>query len=251
MPISIVIPAHNEEKNIGLLLDSIFKQKQLPHEVIVAISPNTTDLTKKITQRYPAKIVVGGLLAVARNNGAKYAKSEIVIFMDADTALPFDDSLAKIYREFTAKKLDTASTHLLPDAETKANLTGRIAISVWNFLKDFGKLFPRPIIESGVCMISKTVVFKKVGGYREELPNGVPEDLDYTLRTIKAGYKYGVLASQVITSGRRYDSPFRAIKRLFAIATLGQLAMKTNLYKNRTYIKFYQSLYGELGGKGK
>ena len=45
----IVIPAHNEEKFIGLTLDSLLNQTVLPSKVVV-VNDNSTDKTSEIVE---------------------------------------------------------------------------------------------------------------------------------------------------------------------------------------------------------
>jgi glycosyltransferase involved in cell wall biosynthesis len=84
---SIVIPAKNEEDFLPILLESIKKQNLTNYEVIVAVSPDTTDKTVIVAEKYGAEVVVGGIQATARNNGARVAKGRYLLFLDADTRL--------------------------------------------------------------------------------------------------------------------------------------------------------------------
>src|SRR5690554_8107830 len=51
----IIIPAYNEQKNIGLTLDSVLKQTLLPQKVVVVndnSSDNTAEIVKEFTEKY-------------------------------------------------------------------------------------------------------------------------------------------------------------------------------------------------------
>ncbi len=50
----IVIPAHNEERSIGLTLDSLLNQTHLPKKVIV-VNDNSTDKTQDIVEAFAEK----------------------------------------------------------------------------------------------------------------------------------------------------------------------------------------------------
>ncbi len=89
--ISFIIPAHNEEALIGATLDSIFacaKAAGRPFEVIVSCDA-CTDRTAEITRQKGARAVEcnNRQIAATRNSGAREAKGEIFIFIDADTLL--------------------------------------------------------------------------------------------------------------------------------------------------------------------
>src|SRR5690606_7309519 len=62
---------------------------------------------------FGAKIVEGGLPGVGRNNGAKVAKGDVLLFLDADVILP-KRFLEKNIAEFKSRNLDVATTYVRP-----------------------------------------------------------------------------------------------------------------------------------------
>ncbi len=98
MLISIIIPTYNEEKLIGRCLASL--QKQLIDsrdelEVIVIDDGSTDSTIDKIKHFNFVKLLHQSHLgtALARNQGAKLAKGEILVFVDAD--MEFDERFIK------------------------------------------------------------------------------------------------------------------------------------------------------------
>ena len=85
--LSIVIPTFNEEKFLPHLLKSLKEQTFKDFEIIVADN-NSTDATRSVAINVGAKVVKGGLPARGRNNGAKVARGEWLLFLDADVILP-------------------------------------------------------------------------------------------------------------------------------------------------------------------
>ena len=83
MYLSIIIPTLNEENYLPLLLESIKKQNFKSYEIIVA-DAGSTDRTIEIAKNHGCKITSGGLPAKARNQGAKIAKGDLLLFSDAD-----------------------------------------------------------------------------------------------------------------------------------------------------------------------
>jgi 4,4'-diaponeurosporenoate glycosyltransferase len=88
--ISIIIPARNEEHNIGKLLKSIFDQEFSADEVIV-VNDESTDRTKEISLEFGARVIDSQALPEgwlgkpwACYQGAKAAEGEILIFLDSD-----------------------------------------------------------------------------------------------------------------------------------------------------------------------
>ncbi len=89
--VSLIIPARNEEHNIGGLLDSISSQPSGPDEIIV-VNDHSTDRTKEISLEKKAEVLdaeelPSGWLGKpwACMQGALKAKGEILMFLDSDT----------------------------------------------------------------------------------------------------------------------------------------------------------------------
>ena len=97
--ISIVIPTYNEQKYLPELLKSLKKQTYKHYEIIISDN-NSTDNTLNIAKTYKCKIVKGGYPPIARNNGAKVAKYDL-LFIDSDVIIN-DKNLLKNFIVFLA-----------------------------------------------------------------------------------------------------------------------------------------------------
>ncbi len=91
--ISIIIPARNEEANIGALLESISEQSATPREVIV-VDDDSTDATAAIATAHGARVIRPPALPPewkgkpwACQQGAQAATGDWFLFLDADTRL--------------------------------------------------------------------------------------------------------------------------------------------------------------------
>lgn len=90
--VSIVVPAHNEEKYLGATLKSInraIRDLKLLAEVIV-VNDDSTDATEQIALDADARVVNVSLrnIGAVRNAGAKESRFPWLVFVDADTLLP-------------------------------------------------------------------------------------------------------------------------------------------------------------------
>lgn len=99
--VSIIIPARNEEHNIGKLLLSVNNQKLKVHEVIV-VNDCSTDNTRAIAENFGAKVLESKSLPEgwmgkpwACWQGAQNAEGDVFLFLDADTNVE-PDSMKKI-----------------------------------------------------------------------------------------------------------------------------------------------------------
>lgn len=192
--ISIVIPAHNEAGYLLRTLESLRRQNYGWFEVIV-VANGCCDGTAEIARGRCQRLIVLSQksLGVARNLGARMAKGDLLVFLDADTRLE-PMALRRIAEEFTEK--DSAGTICgRPDTEQF-----RYRLIYWfkNAVHRF-KLHPG---SSGVIVCWKEH-FIRVGGFDEGL--AVRENSHLTRRLARFGrYKYvGDIAAT--TSMRRFE----------------------------------------------
>ena len=192
--LSIIIPTLNEEKNLPLLLKSIRSQNfKEDYEIIIA-DAGSKDNTVKIAKKYGCKVVSGGLPAKGRNRGAKAAKGDLLLFLDADVVLP-KNFLKKILTEFKKRKLDVAGATLNPQTQKK----------MIKFLFDFFYNIPIKKLErflpfGAMGILAKKVIHQKIKGFDEKIK--LCEDHDYVRRAAKIG-KFGVLKSAKISVSLR------------------------------------------------
>jgi len=89
--VSVIIPSLEEQEHLPYLLTSLRNQTYSPIEVIVADSspPEAHEETRLIAQEYSAKVIFVPKLNVAhaRNEGARAASGEILLFCDADCVM--------------------------------------------------------------------------------------------------------------------------------------------------------------------
>ncbi len=210
---SVIIPAYNEERYLPRLLDSIKKQKVQPSEIIVA-DADSEDRTKEIAIKYGCKIVKGGRISVSRNNGAKVAKSNIIVFIDADTELLNEDFFNKIIGTFIKRNADVASCYFLPsDKKVKYS----IPMAGVNAFKFISHKLKQNRVTGGACIISTKNAFKKVNGFNTRMRSH--EDNHFFQKSVKHGLKFIIIPQFIHTSTRRFER-----KKLKKILFLGLIS---------------------------
>ncbi len=87
LPVSVIIPAYNEEVSLGLLLEDLRVQERPPAEVIV-VDAGSTDRTAEIARAYAPWVRVISVDRAypgqARNIGVAYAQYPIIAFWDGE-----------------------------------------------------------------------------------------------------------------------------------------------------------------------
>ncbi|TXC85648.1 glycosyltransferase [Metabacillus litoralis] len=114
--LSIIIPARNEEETIRTILNSIKSQADQPLEIIV-VDDHSSDQTKNIALEYNVKVVDNPPLpqgwlgkSWACWNGARVAKGDYLMFVDADTWFA-PNGLKKAISFFESSKYEIITIH--------------------------------------------------------------------------------------------------------------------------------------------
>lgn len=195
--LSIIIPTLNEEHYLPPLLNSLRGQGISGYEIIIA-DARSRDRTIEIATRYGCRVVAGGKPAKGRNEGAKVAQGDFLLFLDADTVLP-KDFLKRALDEFQCRGLDVVSFCLEPQ-------TGNMATKLlFNLFYNWPIQFCEPVLPHGaIAILVKRTIHRKLEGFDEEIT--LAEDHDYVRRARGVG-KFGILRSaRVSTSLRRLET---------------------------------------------
>ncbi|MBQ2831622.1 MJ1255/VC2487 family glycosyltransferase [Methanobrevibacter sp.] len=174
MIFSIIIPTYNEEEYLPILLESIKNQDFTDYEVIVA-DANSEDKTREIAKEYGCIVVEGGLPAKGRNNGARIAKGDYLLFLDSDLRLT-DDYLRNVIYEFRMERLGIAITQM----EAMSN---KVEDKLFHDFANYFMIGVEKIKPHGAgCygIIARKELHDECGGFDESLTFG--EDTDYIER---------------------------------------------------------------------
>lgn len=202
MKISVIIPAHNEEKYIGNCIDSIHRANKngLFDVEIVVVLNRCTDATEQIALQKNAKVVYQEEknLSKIRNTGVRASSGDIVITIDADSVMP-ENILEEVHRALTAGKYMGGGVKFLPERYSLGIVVTYAFLRLIHFLNGFS---------GGMFWLFRSD-FDKLGGFDEGLVLG--EDHDFAMRLKKYArknrMKYGNLPNGfIITSCRKFDS---------------------------------------------
>jgi glycosyltransferase involved in cell wall biosynthesis len=207
--VSVVIPAYNEATYIDRLLGALAKQDFKNFEVIVS-DAESKDGSKQTADSFKDKLGIKFIEAppkgpaFGRNQGAKHARGEWLLFLDADVDLPDPDFIEKLLKKSEARGWQTSSAQL---KVMPGSLLGKIGHNqAYMNLMAHTK---HPIFQ-GYCMFTKREIFEKLNGFNEKIKYG--EDNDYATRAAPYGFGF-VRGVSYLVDPRRYQQ--EGLKLLF------------------------------------
>ena len=218
--ISFVVPAYNEEGLIGRTLDALNRAGQNlvePYEIVV-VDDASTDRTAMIAEQYGARTVYVNLrqIAATRNAGAREARGDKLIFVDADTVVTNEVVSAAV------------------DAMTRGAVGGGCAVAFDGRVPRYAQIIHPFLIQAfrvaglacGCFLFCRRQAFEAVDGFDETL--FASEEIAMS-RALKREGRFVVLRETVISSGRKlrmYSG--REVLRLFgSILLAGPKALKS------------------------
>ena len=224
--ISVIIPTLNEEEYLPVALRSVRKQKIKDLEIIVA-DAGSKDKTVQIAKSFGCKVTKGGMPGKGRNEGAKVAKGDVLVFLDADANLPAN-FLKGFMKEFERRRLDVAGC--LMKIPNKKRIY-RVFEKLYKlYFKSTEKFYPH----ATNCIVIKRWLHEEIKGFDESIKLG--EDFKYIQAASKKG-KFGFL-----TNVWFHISPRRAEQDMAKIITQYFLAeaymtfigpIRTDIFKYR------------------
>jgi len=182
--VSVVIPAYNEATYIDRLLEALNKQSFKDFEVIVS-DAESKDGTKEVVNLFNDKLVIKFIEAPpkgpahGRNIGAKKAKGEWLLFLDADDDIDDPDFMDILLKKTELNRWKTSS----------AKMKFKDKKGLW-VLYNYQKLLShtkRPVA-SGYCILTNRELFGRLGGFNEKIKFG--EDYEYVSRAAKEGFGF-------------------------------------------------------------
>lgn len=201
---SVIIPTLNEEAFLPKLLGSLAAQTNKNFEVIV-VDGSSKDKTlleaKKYTNLLPSLqtiVTKNPSLPKQRNLGAKAAKGEWFVFVDADSILlPYFIDRAAVFIKEQTPKLFT--TWCRSDNEDPKDAVYTLFNNIY---VEATVIFKKPLTPGPLTVICKDA-FDEVNGYDEE--HAFNEDVDFGLRLYKMGIHIAILRETLyIWSLRRF-----------------------------------------------
>ena len=192
--ITIIVTTYNYGRFLAEAIESALAQTHPPLEVIV-VDDGSTDDSVAIAARYPIRLIhqENSGVACARNRGARAAKGELLVFLDAD------DVLEPTYLARCCEALARAPSHVAY-AYTQMRLFGTEegVFTSYPFTAEklrIGNYVP-------VSALVRRACFDAVGGFDPSWSLGY-EDYELWVRLLDAGW-HGVFVEAPLLRYRRH-----------------------------------------------
>jgi biofilm PGA synthesis N-glycosyltransferase PgaC len=182
--VSVLIPAHNEERVIGLALAAATAIDYPDYEVVV-VDDGSTDGTRGVVEPYVrrglARLIVKQQnegKAMALNDALPCINGEIVLIMDAD-AEPAPDILQHMLPHFEHARVAAVTGN--PRVKNVDTFLARLQLiefsSIVSLLRRSQRIWGRIMTVSGVVAAFRKSALLDVGGFSPEMPT---EDIELT-----------------------------------------------------------------------
>ena len=179
--LSVIIPAYNEADNIDRTVRSVVEH--IPAErlaEVIVCDHGSSDATAEIARRAGASVHVweDGTIAAQRNRGAARATGEILVFLDADTALTpeWAQGLPALLDAMARSATTVTGSHVLPPPN------GTRLERLW--FTPIARAADPKHLGSAHLILSRSH-FEAIGGFDASLETG--EDFELCVRAVANG----------------------------------------------------------------
>ncbi len=225
--LSVIIPYYNAPEKLEKLLASLRKSRRAPSYEIIIVDDGS-----RIPLSFPNGTSVRIIRlshnkgpAIARNRGVRVARGEFVVFLDGDVEV-FPDTLHQIANVFTDDPDVVALTGVwVKDQRSRDFFPNFKALRDWSYwINERDKSGYYFLFSTRIAAIKKAV-FTRLGGFDEEYPAPLVEDIELTYRIAR---RYAIIFAHQVRVRHEFESFWPIAKKYFLRAYYW-----TKLYQRR------------------
>lgn len=199
--ISVIIPAHNEERYIARCLESVRWGEKLlaaPVEIVVVLN-RCSDQTRGVAEQYGAVVTAEEAknLARIRNAGVRASTGDVIVTIDADSWMS-PNMPQEVVRHLASGRYVGGGVRIKAE---------RVSLGIFFSIMTFGPRLIAAGISGGLFWLRRSD-FEAIGGFNEALVSA--EDLDFAKRLksyrVAKGLRFGTIwCAHIVTSCRKFD----------------------------------------------
>ena len=217
--VSVIIPTYNRGKPLCQTLSSLLAQNYPDFEIIVVDQstqrfPEKEAFLKKNRSKLTYLTLKKANASLARNQGIKRAKGEILLFLD-DDVICRPDLIATHVRAYQDKTVGAVAGRVITPGQKSELNKKKVGQISWlgKFSNGFSSTITQEVETAITCNASwRKSALEKIGCFDENYTGPIREDSDLSLRTIKAGYRILFVPGAKVIHQRAVSGGFRKDK---------------------------------------
>jgi GT2 family glycosyltransferase len=186
--ISVIIPVKNGVATIQNGLRSLLSQKNCEEAIeVIVVDDGSSDKSAQLAEEAGAMVIRQAYAgpAAARNKGVRAAQGEIILFTDAD-CVPDQNWVKEMTRPFgDPQVMGVKGVYRTHQTSTIARVIQLEFEERYELLQRYPTIDFVDTYSAGF----RSQVFRRLGGFDEAFPYPNNEDVDFSYRMSKAGYK--------------------------------------------------------------
>ncbi len=232
--LSVIVPYYNAPEKLTTLLSTLEKSRKAPaFEVVIVDDGSDVPLTKNSpfiptpTKKHLSIVQMKKNKgpAIARNRGVKMSRGQFVVFLDGDVEV-FPDTLYEIAKVFSDDPDVVALTGVwVKEQKSDAFFPNFKALRDWSYwINERDKSGYYFLFSTRIAAIKKAV-FTRLGGFNEEYPAPLVEDIELTYRIAR---RYAIIFAPQVRVRHEFEPFWPIAKKYFLRAYYW-----TKLYQRR------------------
>ena len=255
---SVIIPLFNKENYVENTLKSILNQTFTDYEVLIINDCSTDASVTKVTPFLSEKIILiphnkNKGLSATRNTGIKNAKSDYIVFLDADDLWKpsFLETIKSLINNFEDARIYATNYEELYKDKTIKPLNGseNLFENFSGYVDFFKTNLKQGIYNHGSVCFQKSI-FKKAGLYDESID--FSEDIDFNIRAnyyFKLAYSNSIQMSYLMQTENQLTTSSILKKRLPNFDKYEELAIDNpSLKKYLDFERYVLSKHAKMDG---
>ncbi len=233
--ISIILPSRDNPDMLERCVKSIEKHTRIPYELIIVDNGSTPenrekveDLVRQINESGTAEYIYEEMpfnMSAFYNLGASHANGELLLFLHDDVLIQRHEWLSHLSEKAKLPYVGVVGMKLLYPSSNIIQHAGIMSVSGTPVCKlqyrrneetqyfGFNKGIRNVLAVTGACMMVRTTVFAKAGGFNEKDYPTCYSDVDFCYRVHEMGY-YNVVRNNMYLFYQEVSSPVEGTRAL-------------------------------------